>query len=1514
MASFFTRALDRITPWNRSGEVQRRKKREEEQLSTPPPVRAAPPSRPTSPLAQRSVNLFDNSTKQFGLTSPNRVVVSKTPDVQSVPKPQPGQVINPTNNRNRFEKIRDQLDVWDNGKTYKNPVANTDKDKEDWFQRNRENLTNPGQALAREVVFKPVANAATSIQEELRRRYTDDVTPVTYTPGNRVEKFFFGDQPLKSYQQRADEVKRDVPDSLGVIKSIPTPLLVAGMVAMDLPGGGKGGKVVKEGGELVGKKSVFNKVSNILKNPFANKGKNVVETTKAIPGVVPSPSRIPVKKNIPVASGVEVPTPVRVRNMTEPKPLIREVGGDARIATPDSLVRQFAEDAREEAARAANSGARPDRRIEGISPVRNEPFRTSPSDIDKAKNDIIEQYADMMRGAEEGAGVQLVKNPNADSWEYDPGMVRQSSHSRFYRDYYAKKGRPPSKKAWREEAEGLLRTGHANPTAQQIFDEADNVEVQSLLAQGERPDVPVGRPITVKEIKGIPVRDETNVPQNLPETPGTVRVTEATAPMAVKSEAVANAPVVSTPPPLPKEVQAVLDNPKQYNKRQVDSARNQRRLARQLAKTQEETSAAMQRVEAARGQRTLPNGEELPGYGKTGEITKGKRSMIETKNRELGVQQATQATQNTSVKEFIDTKGQSPLWSNDDMLEAEAIFNRTRKMGNANEDELRVLSKKIDEQASREGQDLAMRERLSRKADTSDKLTDSFVRKFYAKGENGSLTDEQISRVEKANQEFTAVRDDAARKFELANDNPTKANVKAYEDAVSKQKKLDKQAAFEELRVAREALKKDKSPSAAKFLKQLEEKADVPNFDYVNANNLSGTGTILRNNINNALIASERVNFTGSNVRNIPKGLKEGLGTWWSEMIMRGKAGGKNPINWVKNWTTSGNTAGDIYLRGVANGDAAKYYRNQLKSAGITGEELTNRIKLLTAQDPDNIAETAFHEMLQQAGLASLTHGGKAKGKIENMLTDSLTGYFGNVPVVKNLSKGLVNTLFGYPTITIRNAMRGLDRQALGIPNLVKAGGLKLIGQGGSAKVEVRQAARNLKSGAILAGLGAALYNSDAISFGYPKDQNERDRWKDERKSEYSIKIGGAWYPLPSLLGPFAIPLMTPGVALDTLKNGGNAGDVAKNIGKMVVDSSTPIDDINDVAKALQGEENGNWWAQKAAMLAGSQTPASGLLRQIAKIVDPTVRTADRSADFITQTYQNIVKGLPGFSSEAPAMLDSEGQPFKHPNAAEVLAGASTKENQAGVQRSADINQKTNDTLSKLDQYGLLNDPNLDGVLEGSGLEALKKSKQGQQLDESDIKALKEGLVKGVTGKDDTAYLEREEYDTNLNVLKLKRDLMNEDKTTKPSSLKDIDTAIKRGEVYKDNQIPYDLIDRYKTVGLEDWRKMGDPDSDEYDPDLYQQLADIDQLMAQSGVSYAKGKLDKNKYYLKESKAGSGGRRSRASELSSDFGRLEAGDFAPKVQAYQTIDQQSGGIPIIRTVRPNIRHVISSSR
>lgn len=247
-----------------------------------------------------------------------------------------------------------------------------------------------------------------------------------------------------------------------------------------------------------------------------------------------TPTKIPVTVNVPVQGPEAVSQPINVRNLNEPKPLIQEFPGDASIATPNALAQHEADQARLRAAEIANRAV-PDVRIEGVTPrTPDKPFVLTPEAKATGQAKVVQDYADTLRSMGEGNGTQLVPDGQG-------GYTRTSNNFRSADNA----GKRMSKAAWLDEAQQQLSAGKAEPGIQKAFNDAANPEVQSALAKGEQPTAPEGRPITVKQVNGINVVDNTNVPQNLPETPGTVRVTEATALSNAKSEAIA----AQTPPP-----------------------------------------------------------------------------------------------------------------------------------------------------------------------------------------------------------------------------------------------------------------------------------------------------------------------------------------------------------------------------------------------------------------------------------------------------------------------------------------------------------------------------------------------------------------------------------------------------------------------------------------------------------------------------------------------------------------------------------------------------------------------------------------------------------------------------------------------------------------------------------------------------------------------------------------------------------------------------------------------------
>jgi hypothetical protein len=1235
------------------------------------------------------------------------------------------------------------------------------------------------------------------------------------------------------------------------------------------------------------------------------------------------PRVIPVKavENIPINAVEGLPEPIRVRNLNEPKPLIQEFPGDASVATPDALVQKLADDTRAQAMAdtafdQAKTAPKPNTAIEGVTPRSPEaPYKLDEKAVLTAQDKMIDDYATWLREMGEGNGTQLI--PDGEG-----GYYRTSNNVRP-KSFGPKKA---TKGMWRDEAERQIRAGEAPDELVKAFNEAADPEVQAMLSKGEQPEAPVGKPITVKQANGIPVRDEVNVPQNLPETPGTVRVTEATAPNNVKSEVVAQAPA----PILPKEVQEILDNPKKFNKRQVAAARNQRKLARQMAKTQEDTSAAVQRIEAAKSPNT-PQGE---GFAETGEFGRGRRGNAYQKaSGEAEAALGRSEMADRSVDDLLAEVGTKESFTPGDRRRISAAMENIAK-ADPNNAEVRMVLKKLQTKSRTElGQALAMIPKVIRRSASADTLVNRWESKIARALDNpAKMADNDLAEVMRANDNFTLARDNAAKLEEQFKRTGSESDFKAWEEAHNAARKADADAKFTEVSVAKRVLKGEKGAHVNKVIDDLRKESDVNTMDLVTANMLSGTATGFRNTfgtelagVENRLFANTRAKVTkaifgenvgGFNRQGARMGRKVGMVKLGRDAARRAEIGGKNPLEWVKNWATTINSGGESSLQSQVYSRLGRYYNDQFKAQGLTGKDLDMRMRHAMITDPDAMGEIYLDSAMKSSGLTGLFDKGQT---IEKAVTDYV-GRGTDSKALQGASKLIMRIAVGFPTATGNFMYQSAKRLTMGLPSYMETGIKMAKGDKLGAAQAFERALKETGSGAAILGLGVALGKADMISGPYPSDPEERARWEREGISENSIKIGGAWYPIPQGAGMLGLPLMT-GAAI------GREGDSDESLKELYSPKSLskllPTDQIQGFLNMASGDGAPQDFKNFVASSVRASTPAGALLNQISKSFDDT-KNDTTTKDLWSNIIDQVASGIPVVNNamNIPDKLDDAGNPIQNPNPAQIAFGASSATQPGGEARSQQIMGDINAKLQGIGQYGIFDDPIMESVLDDETKLLYNQAKQGKELDESDVKKLEEALVKGVSSEGtDTAYLERGEYDTNLAVLKLKRDLMQADKTTKPSSLKDVETAIKRGEVYKEAQVPYDMISKYKDVGVEDWRKMGIPPEDEdhdpdlYDPEMYQKLWELDQKMTKAGVSYRKSSLDKNKYFLKEKKAGSGSGRggSRLRNLGGDFGKLDGGAFAPKVQAYDTIDQQSGAIPIIRTVRPNIVHKIGSN-
>lgn len=1265
---------------------------------------------------------------------------------------------------------------------------------------------------------------------------------------------------------------------------------------------------------------------NLSKIPFLDKIINTPTELPVSPAVSPTdlpslpskapgaPTTIPVRHNIPVDGPSSTTQPINVRNMTEPKPLIKEFPGDASVQTTDALAKYEADQARIRAADAFNSTARPDQAIEGVTPRPTEgPFKLNPDNVQANQQDIIKSYADQLKSVGEGNGTQLV--PNGEG-----GYTRTSNNFRSTENA----GKRMTKQDWIDQAESDLKAGHAEPGHQQAFNDASNPEVQSMLAKGEQAPTPEGRPITVKQSSSIPVRDESTVPTGLDESPNKVTTTNAS-PANDAAQAVATAPVPKAPAPLPKDTQAVLDNPSQYNKRQVAAARNQRKMANQVAKANEDTAAAMDRIHTA-----SPTGTSPEGFNSTGEFGKSANGgSYEKVGRNAEMKQALTETSQMSPGDVVKTARENQAtngqFNRRDMRNVMAMFESKRvTRGTPEYNELKAILK---EDGTHQAQALALRGgNTIRRTATSDQLTSQFESKIYRLADDPTKIDSKaFDAVDAAEQRFTDARDSATAANNRFTESPTHANAKAFHAAADAADAAEKDAKMTEFKVAQAALKGNKDVKQAREIEKMAQGAGLYQMDGIDASMLSGTGTFARNYLNAATGGLEEGLFgkvgakiaskiTGEDVgggigRGTLSGLKEGVTNVVDASKARAGEAGLNPFEHIKNYATTGNELGDSIMDSQVKHNVIDHYTQMLKDQGYKGRELTDRASVMARQDPGNVSQTYVDAARTAAGLggSSISKASKPEMIVRNAISDGMMKFGVPSKVSEPTAKLVTRMTVGFPSAIARSGAEGVRRFTMGVPTFLQAFATE---DPLKRAVLIKEGIKQAGTGAgVIAPLFYAMGSKGMITGAYPSDPEKRAEWQREGKTENSIKIGGAYYQLPGYLGSWAVP----GLFYASLgANGGDWKAAATDTAK-IVPSLLPTDQASNISDVINGRTDfGKFMSQTGAAAVRAATPAGALLNQLSKSLDPTANdttTGSNWENFISK----VEGGIPGINNAAniPTKVDDAGNPISNPTPTQLLFGASAASQDKGVQRTNQLVDQVHTAIKSMGDTGALGDPNLKGILDDKTLQIYNKATSGKDVTQAELKKLQDGLVKGIPSDgSDSAYLEREQYDTNSAALKLKRELMAADKTTKPSELKKLDTNITRSQVYKDNQLPYDMVNSYQKTSLADWRKMGDPEDDAYDPAMYQKLWNIDQLMTKSGVSYNTNDQTSQKFSAKVKKAGRG---NGSGGPSTDFGKLSAGNSAPSVQQYQSLDKQAGNIPVIQTVRPNIVHKISSS-
>jgi hypothetical protein len=178
---------------------------------------------------------------------------------------------------------------------------------------------------------------------------------------------------------------------------------------------------------------------------------------------------------------------------------------------------------------------------------------------------------------------------------------------------------------------------------------------------------------------------------------------------------------------------------------------------------------------------------------------------------------------------------------------------------------------------------------------------------------------------------------------------------------------------------------------------------------------------------------------------------------------------------------------------------------------------------------------------------------------------------------------------------------------------------------------------------------------------------------------------------------------------------------------------------------------------------------------------------------------------------------------------------------------------------------------------------------------------------RGVPITDDgiKARTEEGDYDKAMEGLSYQLEKAQGNKDVPKSNLKKMEDQIMRLRVAKDREYTPDTISAYDKTSNSEWKAMGDPESEDYDPDMYSLLAQYDADLAANGVSASTKDGSKQKYY--NSGSGSGGGKGGKAGLSENpaTNKISFDGFAPiKMQAADGQPVQSA-IPTLEKVRNN---------
>lgn len=370
--------------------------------------------------------------------------------------------------------------------------------------------------------------------------------------------------------------------------------------------------------------------------------------------------------------------------------------------------------------------------------------------------------------------------------------------------------------------------------------------------------------------------------------------------------------------------------------------------------------------------------------------------------------------------------------------------------------------------------------------------------------------------------------------------------------------------------------------------------------------------------------------------------------------------------------------------------------------------------------------------------------------------------------------------------------------------------------------------------------------------------------------------------------------------------------------------AAVPIILGNATSQAMQSaEENGDGFVDSVLQVAGNTLVNTGKNTGVASVFGGENNLQKTVSDMFTdnggtvqdEVFNPLIKAggnilrqyIPAGLGDVNALLDNS--PF-NPTGEAALTKATYENPETGREKTDVPTTELNKTLAKIPflSQGLDRD---EGKASKDSLDKILKSSKGTATQEEEKeKTLTDAQKKKQREEDDIpdtdeaikARVENDELDGAIAGFKQQYDDIKDDEDVPKSKKEAKQVEIKRLEIARDNGYGSADIALYSKTGLEEWRKLADPDSSEYNKELADRLYTYDKKLAEAGASRDDDDPKNPKYYQKGdgSKRGGSGSGGKA-KFSTDIAKntINFDDFTPIKAQAATMKEPKSSIPEI---------------